>query len=262
MIDIHSHILPFVDDGAVDMNMSVKMAKIYLEQGIKMVVATPHYIEYSSNTTVEGNTKILKLLREELKKEDLDLEIFLGNEILSSMDIIRYVKDGITSTLNGTKYVLVELPMYDLPLYIESMIYDLLLNGYIPIIAHPERNSKIIEDPNILYRYIELGALSQLNLPSLEGKYGQDVKETAKILLENNMIHFVGTDAHSKRVRSPMVRDSLKILRDLVSKEYYDNLTFKNAELLLENKYINIKDPIEYEKDNKFTMLLKKIGIL
>jgi protein-tyrosine phosphatase len=262
MIDIHSHILPRVDDGSIDMDMSIDMAKIYLENNINKVIATPHYIEGSKNTSLENNKAALSELREELYKEGINLEIYLGNEIYVSMDIIKYIKEENVSTLNGTRYILMEFPMFDIPLYVENIIYEILLKGYIPIIAHPERNSKIIEDPNILYKYITMGALAQLNLPSLEGKYGSSIKSTAEILIRHNMIHFVATDAHTNRGRSPKVAKGLEILSTMVSKEDFDRITYLNADLLLENKNISVTDPIKYQEKKGFLKLLKnKIGI-
>lgn len=262
MIDIHSHILPSVDDGSEDMLMSLDMARMYLENGIKKVIATPHYIDGKIATSLDENMATLEVFKGELYKEGLDLEVFLGNEVFVSMDIFKGILEEKLCSLNGTRYILIELPMFDVPLYVDNIIYELLLKGYIPIIAHPERNSKIIDNPNILYKYICKGALAQLNLPSLEGKYGGIVKTTAEILLQNNMIHFMGTDAHSNRRRSPNVSIGLEVLSSLISKEDFNKLTYGNAELLLENKFIDIKAPIKYQKNKSFFNLFKrKVGM-
>ena len=262
MIDIHSHILPYIDDGAKDMDMAIEMAKIYLENGIKTVIATPHYIEKNISTSKEDTKNILEDLKIQLDREGLDLEIFLGNEAYISMDLIKDIEEGYMATLNGTRYILVELPMMDIPLYVENVIYELLLKGYVPIIAHPERNAKIIEDPNILYNLIEKGALAQLNLPSLEGKYGEEIQETAEILLKHNMIHFLGTDAHGSRRKSPRFSKTLEILKTIVSEEDYDSLTYQNPTLLLKNENIYTKSPIKYSpKKGFFSKLIRKLPI-
>ncbi|WP_353095816.1 CpsB/CapC family capsule biosynthesis tyrosine phosphatase [Tissierella praeacuta] len=263
MIDIHSHILPCVDDGSKDMEMSIEMARMYIESGIKTVIATPHYIEGSVDTSLENNRIVLEELRKELDKEKLDIDILLGNEAYISMDLLKAIEEGKVSTLNGTRYILIELPMFDIPLYVENVIYELLIKGYIPIIAHPERNAKIIEDPNILYNYIDKGALAQLNLPSLEGKYGEKPKITAEILLKHNMIHFLGTDAHTNRGRSPRVKNALTKLESIISDEDIECLTYKNPKFLLEDKAIDIKTPMKYvAKRHLFwpAQLLKKIS--
>lgn len=248
MIDIHSHILPRVDDGADSMEVSIKMARMYIEGGFKTVIATPHYIEGAVATSIDNNKIMLDSLRVELIKEQLDLEVLLGNEAYISMELVKDIEGGKVATLNGTRYVLVEFPMLDIPIYAENMIYELLLKGYIPIIAHPERNAKIMEDPNILYNYIQKGALSQLNLPSLEGRYGRRAKEVAKILLKHDMIHFVSTDAHTNRGRSPRVKDALVKLSEIVSRDDFERLINKNAEILLKNQIIKIKSPTKYKE--------------
>lgn len=262
MIDVHSHILPGVDDGSKDLEMSIEMARIYIENGFNKVIATPHYIDGIGNSSQNENMKILEELRAELKRENLDIEILLGNEVLASLEIIEALEDERVSLLNKSRYILIELPMFDIPLYMDDVFYELQLRGYIPIIAHPERNIKIMEDPNILYRYIENGVLAQLNLPSLEGKYGGKIKETAEILLKHKMIHFVGTDSHSDRRRSPRVEKALNSLKMLVSKEEFNDLTYRNAECLMADKLFEIDLPIEYKKRNWIVdLFMTRIGV-
>lgn len=251
MIDIHSHILPNVDDGSESLEMSIDMAKVYIENGINTVIATPHYMEGSIVSSSNKNKEVLEELRKLLFKEGLDFDIYLGNEFYISTNIIKDIEDGKVCTLNGTRYILIELPMNDIPLYVDDVIYELLLKGFIPIIAHPERNLKIVKDPNILYNYIKKGALTQLNLPSLEGRYGSSVKSTAEILLDSNMVHFVGTDAHTNRLRSPNVKKALEILKSIVGSDDFEDLTYNNARLLLDNKIINIKTPKKYQNSKR-----------
>lgn len=248
MIDIHCHILPGVDDGSESMDMSIHMARIYLENGIREIIATPHYIDGIKNRSKEENQASLRELRTELEKQDMDLEVYLGHEVLVSPEMIDGLDRGEIASLNASRYVLMELPMLDIPRYTEDMIYELGIRGYVPIIAHPERNLKIMEDPNILYRWIQMGALGQLNLPSLEGRYGKEIRATGEILLEHRMVHFLGSDAHSSKKRSPDVEDSLEMLKGLVDKDYFEELKHKNSAKIIEDREIKIKDPREYIK--------------
>lgn len=257
MIDIHSHILPNVDDGAGCIEESVEMVKTYLDNGIKKVIATPHYIVGYKNSCKNQNMIVLERLREVLYQEELNLEVYIGNEIYITMDIFTLLEEKKVATLNDSRYILLELPMFEMPIFVEDLIYNLLLKGYVPIIAHPERNKKIIDDPNILYNFINKGALAQLNLPSLEGRYGNDVKTTVEILLKHNMIHFVGTDAHSKHDRSPRVKNSLNTLKNLVDDKIYEQITYTNASKVIEDREIHPDSPIEYSKRNKLFNFLK-----
>ncbi len=263
MIDIHSHILPKVDDGAQGMEESIEMAKLYIENGINKVVVTPHYIEGAGSTTFSENKIVLDKLKNVLKEEGLDLELYIGNEIYVTPDTLNHVIEKKAATLNETRYVLIELPMYDMPRYMENIIYELCLKGYVPIIAHPERNIKIQEEPNLLYGFIIGGALAQINLPSLEGRYGEESKETGELLLKHNMIHFIGTDAHSPRVRSPRIEKSLAILKDIVDEDTFKEITYLNGQALLEDKLISVEEPIKYEREKKkgfLSFLKSKIG--
>lgn len=247
MIDIHSHILPKVDDGSKNMKMSVDMAKKYVQNGIKEVIATPHYIQDSYNKTKPTNKIAFEKLKNELEEKNIPLEIYLGNEIYISPKTLDDIEDGKVASLNGTRYVLLELPMYDIPIYFEDVIYGLLLKGYIPIIAHPERNKKIIEDPNLLYGYIQMGALAQLNLPSLEGRYGKIVEECATTLLKHNMIHFVGLDAHDMTRRPPKVGKTLERLKGILNKTQYEKIISINAGQLIKNETITIEQALKVE---------------
>lgn len=235
MIDIHSHILPYMDDGSKDMEMSLRIAEIYVNNGIEKVIATPHYIDGGGKKSNEELRIGLEALKKELARAGIPLEVYPGNEVYIKPDLLDDLEKGKISTLNDSRYILIELPMNEIPIYVEDLIYELSIKGYVPIIAHPERYTKIIENPNILYRYISMGALAQLNLPSLEGFYGSRVKKAAEVLLNHKMIHFVGTDTHSNRRRSTEVLDSLDILYDLVGDEYFHQLTEGNAERVLKN---------------------------
>lgn len=251
MLDIHSHILPGVDDGSEGMEESINMAKMYIENGIDRVIATPHFIEENNSTMACKNRVILESLNKNLQEEEIDLKVYLGNEVYVSPEMFAHLEEGKVATLNGSRYVLMETAMFDLPVYMENIVYELCLKGYIPIIAHPERNAKIQQNPNILYKLIMGGALAQINLPSLEGRYGGKAKETAKILLTHNMVHFVGTDAHSPRTRSPEVKKGLKILKEIVDTDEFEELTILNGEAILEDRDIPVDEPIKYEERKK-----------
>lgn len=258
MIDIHSHILPLVDDGAKDMDMAIDIARVYIENGIKKVICTPHYIDGANNTSLEEVKIRMEELKKELVREGIPLDIYLGNEIYISPNIIDLIRGDKVLTLNDSRYVLIELPMNDIPLYVNDLIYELLKKDYVPIIAHPERNESIIENPNILYNYITKGALAHLNLPSLVGFYGARSKNTAELLLTHNLIHFVGTDSHSNGKRSPRVERHLRILERIVGEDY-NRLTYENAMLILDNKPITTNEP---NKINNRKHLFKGLATL
>ena len=253
MIDIHSHILPGIDDGPKDMATSLDMAKLYVDNGIEKVVATPHYIEGTRHTVHPDIIRsAVESINIELEKYNIPLLVYPGNEIYVRENTLKTIVNDEVLSLNDSDFVLIEFPMNDkFPSFAEEIIYDLRLKGLKPIISHPERCLEIIEDPNKLHSFIEIGALAQLNLPSLSGEYGQDIKRTAIKLIQHNMIHFLGTDAHSNKDRTPDISKALEVLRDYVSQVELEKLRKINPKLLLENKEIVVNKPIKVKEVSK-----------
>lgn len=247
MYDMHCHILPGVDDGPISIDEAINMAIMAKTCGIQAIFATPHYIEGVEYPDAIFNKKVFDNLNYQLFNRGIDIKIYFGNEVYSTPNIINLLEKGHVATLNNSNYMLIELPMHDMPVYIESIIYNLKLKNITPIIAHPERNSKIIEDPNVLYDFISRGTLAQLNLPSLLGMYGESVKKTARILLKHNMIHFVGTDAHRPRNRYYNIKESVDILSSIIGKEKTLKIIRNNPESIVEKTNIEIDEPKIYK---------------
>lgn len=245
MIDIHSHILPEVDDGSKDMEMSLRIARLYIENGYSKVIATPHWIEYSGTTYKEENIKVLDSFKKCLKEEEIPLEIYLGNEFFITPNLIQYIEEKKGSTLNDSSYVLVELPLADYPRYTEEVLFDLQLKGYRPIIAHPERYLYFAKEPNLLASLIEKGILVQMNLPSLGGQYGKEIQKAAITFLEHDFVHLVGTDTHSDRKRSPRVQDAIEKLVKIVGEEKKELMTKIRPEYILKNQSFEVDLPKE-----------------
>ena len=197
MIDIHAHILPGVDDGPDTMGEAVKIAQKAASDGVRCIVATPHMLEAPSVRRIETITHQAAILEREILSRNLDLVIKVSAEFFISPDFPVYMKSCGQLAISGEKkYVLVELPMYQVPEYTDTVIFQLGLDNYTPIIAHPERNMEIQQDPQILDRFIQRGALAQLNAGSLTGQYGRRAKKAAQKLLRQNLIHMMGSDIH------------------------------------------------------------------
>lgn len=255
MIDLHTHILPGVDDGAKNIEESMEIAKWAYENGINKIFATPHYIEGEGYNNLKQNKDILNELNNKLKELDIDVEVLLGNEVFITPEIISLIDNEEISTLNNSRYILIEFPRLQMPLYIEDIIYELRLRGYVPIIAHPERYVKVIEDPNFIHNLITKGALCQLNLPSLLKMYGEKVKETAEILLKHKMIHFIGTDTHSSKGITKS-NYAINKLKEIISEDEFNKLLFINGEAILKNEDLNIEEPILYKPKGKFSKII------
>lgn len=200
MIDIHSHLLYGVDDGAKTIDESVDIIRNLYKNGITDIILTPHYIEYSSyNSNKKSNLEKLDSLKKKLKEEGINVNLYLGNEIYINNNILSLLKKGEISSLNDSKYLLIELPMsgkYDN--YVE-IFKELIENGYKVILAHPERYNTFKKDINLIYELKNIGVLMQCNIESILKTYGKDSYKTIKKLAKNKLINFIASDIHHKK---------------------------------------------------------------
>ena len=235
MIDFHSHILPGIDDGSRNLEQSIAIVNEAKEAGFTKIISTSHYME----NYYECNEKNRKELLEQVQKNVNGIELCLGNEIYITNNIIELLQNGQASSINGTKYVLFEFPLITTrPMNDKEVIYRLVENGYIPIIAHPERYPFIQENPDYLFELEEMGALFQSNYGSIIGMYGLKAKKTLKILLKNNLISFFGSDAHRPEQVYNKMPKIIKKLKKIISNEEFEEFTEINPEKVLKNENI------------------------
>lgn len=201
MIDLHSHLLPAIDDGVDTFEESVEILQELAAHGVTEIFLTPHYIpETIYNSPRSDNLKLEAELKKAIKEEtDLDLKLHLGNEIYITPEISKLLKDKTLSPLNDSKYLLVELPMSGIFDGYEDVFRDLVTEGYQVILAHPERYISVQKDFKILERLKSLGVLFQCNLGSIIGQYGRRVEKTVKKMAKQDLIFCFGTDTHHMR---------------------------------------------------------------
>lgn len=245
MIDFHNHIIFDVDDGAQDIEQSIKMLKEAQEAGITDVILTPHYMEEYYEVGTKAIAKRMEIINQEIEKNNINIKLHQSNEVYITSNIINLLKNERVSTVAGSKYVLMETPMLQAPMNFRQIIYDLKSNGYIPVIAHPERYEYIQKNPQIVYDLIQDGVLFQSNIGSIIGIYGNDAKKTVKKLLKHKMVHFIGTDTHRPNSIYPKVEKALKKLGKIVPEDELEKIICENAKCVLENKDIDIPEPIE-----------------
>lgn len=236
--DIHCHILSYTDDGAKDAEESIKMAASASANGVQSIIATPHYIEGLKYNNALTNQIALEELNKELIKRGIRINILLGNEVFITQNIFELIQAKEITTLNKSRYVLVELPRTYIPIFTKELIQELGSKGITPIIAHPERNLNIIDDVNILHCFIQYGALAQLNLSSIQGRYGNEVRDTARKLLKNDMIHFIAGDAHSNRGIMPNRIKISKLISNAISANQLDKLLYENPLKVIDDEII------------------------
>lgn len=234
MKDIHNHILYDIDDGSTSYQKSIEILNNLKQRGVTDIVATPHYIigtNYNSD-----NKKKIELLNN-LKKAT-DINLYIGNEVYLDNNIIDYIKDKKISTINNSRYLLIELPLNEKMECANDIIFELRNNGIVPILAHPERYHYLTIDD--FKKFIDQGCLLQGNITSLIGKYGKNACNNLKLLLKKRMIHVLGTDTH---LTSNFNLDRcLKILKKIVDEDIYLDLLERNFD-----KIINDEKIISYE---------------
>jgi protein-tyrosine phosphatase len=233
MIDIHSHLIFDVDDGSRSLEESINILSMMYEAGVTDMIITPHYIidsKYMSSKDI--NEDKLKQIKEELNKRNINMNLSLGNEIFIDNKIFEYLKDNKVSTLNNTKYILVELPMSGIYEGYQDILYSLVHKGYKVILAHPERYISFQKDFNKVYEVLELGVLLQSNYGSILGDYGLGSKRMIKRLMKEKLITYFSSDIH--RLRSYNFIDRAKSkMKKYYSDEEINDLTNNNMKELI-----------------------------
>lgn len=242
--DIHSHILPAVDDGAVDEKTAAGMLRMACAGGTSHIIATPHFIAGAvENPSALVREKCLEL-QGLADREGISISIHPGAEVFISPDIPELFDKGVICTLNDSSYILLELPMSGIPVYTEDILYELQLKGLTPVIAHPERNRDIFLNPGILAGMVNRGILAQVNSGSITGLYGRKIRRAALRLIKKGLIHFVASDAHTCRLRSPLLSKAAAVVRRKFGGNTAESLFYKNGITLLENAIVPIDNKI------------------
>ncbi|UPO87344.1 CpsB/CapC family capsule biosynthesis tyrosine phosphatase [Niallia sp. Man26] len=251
MIDIHCHILPGIDDGAKTIEDSLEMAKVAVDEGIKTIIATPHHKNNQFNNRKEDILQHVEYLNKVYKQNSVPITILPGQEVRIFGEVLEEYKKGEILTLNHTKYLFIEFPSSSVPRYAERLLYDILTQGIIPVIVHPERNKELQEKTDILYKLVQNGALTQVTGASVCGYFGKRIKEFSEQLIEANLTHFIASDAHNTTTRTFKMSQAY----DEIEKKFgldYVYLFLDNAELLIEDKNINKIMPQPFRKKKKF----------
>ncbi|KAB8133084.1 tyrosine protein phosphatase [Gracilibacillus oryzae] len=213
MIDIHCHILPGLDDGAKNVDESIQMANAAVSQGIDTIIATPHHLNGKYDNYKIEIVEAVQQFNDILTKSDIPLTILPGQETRINGEMIADLDNGHLLPLNeASGYLFVELPSNNVPRYTKQLLFDLQVNGIKPVIVHPERNTEIIENPDLLYELVRDGALTQVTAASVAGKFGKKIKKFSLQLVESNLTHFIASDAHNVTTRGFAMNDAYQVL--------------------------------------------------
>ena len=215
--DLHSHILPGVDDGPAHIADAVAIARIAAANGTRMMLATPHRKDITENWSVPHIHNLTVELQRRIDAEGIPITLALGMENHIDETLPRDAADGRALTMNGSRYILVEMPFFGQHDFVEGALTALQAQGLTPVFAHPERIEAFQRSPALLKRYIAMGMLSQITRGSLLGHWGEPARQFTLELLEQGMAHMLSSDTHApKPPRTPELGEAIQIAADVV----------------------------------------------
>lgn len=247
MIDIHSHILFDTDDGPTNIENTLQMLNQAVKEGITEIISTSHAFHPQYNAEAEGVKKKLMILQKEIEEQQIPLKIHIGHEVRLRDNVSALLKEEKIHTLANSKYLLLELPSHEIPKYTTHIIRELLSEGIIPIIAHPERNRAIAEKPSRLASLINQGAIAQITAGSLAGYFGKKIQKLSLQLVDTNLVHTYGSDAHNLSNRPFLFDAGLTFLEKNKKLDAVDIFLENNARII-ENSQLIILEPEELER--------------
>lgn len=240
IIDLHTHILPGVDDGAQSMETALSMLEMAMDSGVGKIVLTPHcnVPEGPFNYYSEELAQKFRMFRDTVRDAELNIEILPGMEVFANSDVPKLLREKKLLTLNCSRYLLLEFGFNESVPFTFSLIDELCKMGCIPLIAHPERYPYVQTDPNIVFEWLRMGACTQINKGSIFGSFGVKAGKTAMQLLQNDMVTVVGSDAHDIKYRSSNMTDAFEYIESVFSSEYANVIFFENPDRIISDKSV------------------------
>ncbi|HEY0141130.1 MAG TPA: CpsB/CapC family capsule biosynthesis tyrosine phosphatase [Thermoanaerobaculia bacterium] len=255
MIDIHHHCLPAVDDGPREWDEAVAMCRMAADEGIETIVATPHVLRgrWKNTSRAELDSKLEELRR----RVGQSPRLLLGSEYFFAHDVDEVLAAGTSIVpLANSRYVLIELPANNVPPMIEGPLYRMQLAGWVPILAHPERNHVFQARPELLVALIVAGTKTQITAGSFTGEFGSSAKRVAESWLRRRMVHFVATDAHNVTRRPPLAKAARAAVSEIAGEAIADAVMLDNPRAVVENRTLPFEpDPLPMAEGGFFNRL-------
>ena len=234
--------MPGLDDGPREQEEAVEMCRLASDDGIKKIVATPHVMEGVYENTGESISREVDKLQEELLRRGIEIQLLPGADIYLTPTLI--AKENFL-TINGGKYIMVELSSTFIPDQIQEALFQFLARGLVPVISHPERNPQIEKSPHLLYEFIRQGALAQLTAASLRGRFGKRAAKLSRLFLTHRLVHLIATDAHSVKRRPPLLSQAVEVASHLIGIESARAMVTVIPESIIAGENINVPAPRE-----------------
>ncbi len=258
-IDLHNHILPNIDDGPSSIEESVLLARQLVKIGFSTVAVTPHSFEGLPSPAVIMKNRLE--LQDELDRLAIPLALLPGAELHIDPLLLQRLKFGESLTLNESRYLLLELPMFQpLPVFAEQLVKNLYREGYRPIIPHPERTTAFQQDYSLLYTFHAAGAIYQVTWGSLVGLLGDRAQSLTLFMLHHELLHIMATDAHSAASRLYSVEEAVEYLEKEVGEAMAEELLTNRPGKIIADEPLNLPEPLPPVATPKKGLLNKIFG--
>lgn len=238
LIDIHSHILPGVDDGADNMEESMQMLRMAAEDGISQIILTPHNKPGRRNVSYAGIVERIDRLRDGMEQEGLTISLYAGSELYYRSGLSEEIENGNAATMADSHYVLTEFSPSDDYDYIRKGIYSLLAAGYHPILAHVERYHNVCGRKSGVEELANMGCYIQVNAGSVMGNFGFAACQFTRKLLKQRLVSFVATDAHDTDRRTPYLSECAEYVGKKMGESYSQEIFCDNPMRVIKDEYI------------------------
>ena len=236
MYDLHCHLLPGIDDGSVDLEMSLEMARLSVADGVRTLACTPHIYPGLYENTAAGIRAGVDALQVELDSREIPLKLVVGADVHLEPGLSASIKGGRIPTIAGSRYLLLEPPHHVAPPRFEESVFDLMTAGYIPVITHPERLSWIEDHYPIFQRLVARGVWMQLTAASVAGRFGRRALYWSERMLDEGCVHIIATDAHHPQRRPPILSLGREAAAKRVGDDEATHLVVTRPQGIVENR--------------------------
>ncbi|NDI35191.1 tyrosine-protein phosphatase [Chengkuizengella sediminis] len=250
VIDINGNFLTKMDCNSRDWFWKLKVLKKAEQRGITHIVSTPHFNKEYLLSNKEHLLEVISELNENVKKEGINIKILAGHQVLIYEDLVKdYIKNSVLSLNNNHQYIFISLPPTDIPLYTHRVIFELQMIGLKPIIVLPERNTAIVENPNLLYQLVWKGAFTQVGAASITGEFGKKTQKLALQFIAQQLTHFIATDEDEY---DDLIQSYKKIHHKFGADTRYKML--ENAKKLADNRMVTGEEPVKLKRKKWWNM--------
>jgi protein-tyrosine phosphatase len=251
MIDLHCHILPGIDDGAVDLGVSLDMARASVADGVSVLACTPHILPGLYHNEGPHIVSAIQQLQDTLEKNDIPLRLVAGADVHMVPDLVSGLRSGRLLSLAGSRYVLIEPPLYTAPPQLESFFFSMLVEGFVPVLTHPERLKWLAHRYDSIRQLARAGVWMQITSGSLAGAFGRNAQYWAHRMLDEGCVHVLATDAHDTQGRRPDLRRGRDLAAARVGIVEAEHLVLTRPKGVVENDIpANLPMPVEADFPN------------